>query len=428
MNIVLKNIGMLKEANINLNGLTIIAGENDTGKSTVGKILFCIVKAISRYEEDFKESKEYKINEILERLFFSIRRSYNFDKEKLSKLNYILSLDNYIKFNDKNNYAYQIKKELNQYMNKHTDIGFMEKLEELESIVIKPENKQKSIENALNKVFRSEFNSNILYFNKALGSIKLYENDLLLLDIEIDVNNKISLKNTVKPIEFNEATFIETPLILNNSDLLIRSQTGLHITKGSSRRLGIPNTTLHTKDLFDKLKLYSIDYYFDDEFENKIKDNISNIINGEIIFDEEEKDFVYLKDEQKIPIKNTATGVKSFGIIQLLINNEFINRTSLLILDEPEIHLHPKWQIKYAELIVILAKNDIPILITSHSPYMIEALKRYSDKYDLESKTSFQLSVNNIIEKENKLSDIFKVLSEPFETFRQMDAQDLKNV
>ena len=47
MKIELTNIGMLESATVKLDGLTIIAGENDTGKSTVGKILFCIIKAKS---------------------------------------------------------------------------------------------------------------------------------------------------------------------------------------------------------------------------------------------------------------------------------------------------------------------------------------------------------------------------------------------
>jgi predicted ATPase len=75
MKIELTNIGMLESATVKLNGLTIIAGENDTGKSTVGKILFCIIKAIGRYDEDFQESKKHKINEILERLFFYFRKT-----------------------------------------------------------------------------------------------------------------------------------------------------------------------------------------------------------------------------------------------------------------------------------------------------------------------------------------------------------------
>ena len=56
MDINIKNVGIVKEASVKLNGLTVIAGENDTGKSTVGKLIFAIVKAASRYEQDLKES------------------------------------------------------------------------------------------------------------------------------------------------------------------------------------------------------------------------------------------------------------------------------------------------------------------------------------------------------------------------------------
>ncbi|MDQ7086087.1 MAG: hypothetical protein Q9M36_14765 [Sulfurovum sp.] len=45
MTLQLKNIGMIKEANVKIDGLTVIAGENDTGKSTVGKMLFSIIKS-----------------------------------------------------------------------------------------------------------------------------------------------------------------------------------------------------------------------------------------------------------------------------------------------------------------------------------------------------------------------------------------------
>jgi predicted ATPase len=56
-NLTIKNIGMIKQAKIALNGLTVIAGENDTGKSTVGKLMFAIVKALNRFEQDLNEDK-----------------------------------------------------------------------------------------------------------------------------------------------------------------------------------------------------------------------------------------------------------------------------------------------------------------------------------------------------------------------------------
>jgi len=46
MTLELKNIGMIKEANVKIDGLTVIAGENDTGKSTAGKALYLLLQSI----------------------------------------------------------------------------------------------------------------------------------------------------------------------------------------------------------------------------------------------------------------------------------------------------------------------------------------------------------------------------------------------
>ena len=42
----IENLGMVDRANIEVNGITIIAGDNNTGKSTIGKALFAIFNAI----------------------------------------------------------------------------------------------------------------------------------------------------------------------------------------------------------------------------------------------------------------------------------------------------------------------------------------------------------------------------------------------
>ena len=42
MKLELENVGKISLANIELNGITVIAGENNTGKSTVGRALFAM--------------------------------------------------------------------------------------------------------------------------------------------------------------------------------------------------------------------------------------------------------------------------------------------------------------------------------------------------------------------------------------------------
>lgn len=429
MQIKLKNIGMLKEAELSLNSLTLIAGENDNGKSTVGKVVFCIIKAINRYKEDLQESKEHKLNEKFNNLFFFIRNLlvhnpilkntddiYFLIEDESDIDEKLLNLDRLIALFKNNT---QIDEKTIQKIEKT--------LEEIYTIRNEPENINKYIESALNKVFISEFDSSILLDGEEEGEITLLENKLELIKIKVTKENKIFLLSDIEPIQIKDATFIESPLILNNHDLLIKSQSGLNLNKRNIERLGIPYTTLHTKDLFDKLKKISFSLFFDDDFEENILREIQQIIDGNIIYDNQKRDFIYSKGQKNISIKNTASGIKSFGILQLLLLNGVLNKNSILILDEPENHLHPIWQLKYAKLLVIFAKNGITTLIASHSPYMIEALKRYSDIEDLGEVTNFYLAENSIILPKDRLSDIFRTLEEPFEIFRKMDEEILKD-
>jgi hypothetical protein len=75
MNLNLKYIGIVKNADVRLDGLTVIAGENDTGKSTVGKLMFSIVKAVSRYEQDLNVSKEHNIIRMMEEIYVVSRNA-----------------------------------------------------------------------------------------------------------------------------------------------------------------------------------------------------------------------------------------------------------------------------------------------------------------------------------------------------------------
>ena len=135
---------------------------------------------------------------------------------------------------------------------------------------------------------------------------------------------------------------------------------------------------------------------------------------------------VFSKENGSIHNVNAvATGIKNFGILQLLLKNNYLTKDAILIIDEPEVHLHPKWQLQYAKFIVNLVKDGVKVFINSHSPYMIEALKRYSDKEKLQDKTNFYLASDGIIEDKNKLQEIYEKLSEPFDEFDKMDSDIL---
>lgn len=65
MKLKLENVGKIRSANIDLNGITVIAGENNTGKSTIGKMLFCVFHAFYKIEEQIREERIKSISRVL---------------------------------------------------------------------------------------------------------------------------------------------------------------------------------------------------------------------------------------------------------------------------------------------------------------------------------------------------------------------------
>ena len=51
MKLNIENFAKIKNANIDFDGITVIAGENDTGKSTVGKVLFSVFTSFKCLDE-----------------------------------------------------------------------------------------------------------------------------------------------------------------------------------------------------------------------------------------------------------------------------------------------------------------------------------------------------------------------------------------
>ena len=76
----------------------------------------------------------------------------------------------------------------------------------------------------------------------------------------------------------------------------------------------------------------------------------------------------------------------------MLLDNGFIDENCLLIIDEPEAHLHPQWIIEYARMIVLLRKNiKAKFFIASHSTDMVEALRSLSEAEGIESDLRYYL-------------------------------------
>ncbi|MCM1133640.1 MAG: AAA family ATPase, partial [Ruminococcus flavefaciens] len=65
MKLSIKNIGKIESADIKLDGITVICGENNTGKSTVGKVLFSYFNSMCDFENKIKEQRIIEIRNCL---------------------------------------------------------------------------------------------------------------------------------------------------------------------------------------------------------------------------------------------------------------------------------------------------------------------------------------------------------------------------
>lgn len=420
MKVELRNICKIKKADIDIDGLTIITGENDTGKSTIGKLLFSLINSNQLHDGELEELKE-DIYSNIEEIYFLLRKKRKFVsnadfRREFMPPHFMRQIDKYLEYDDIESIKEIIllkKRILSGAFDNESLVEIYEKLDNiLESIDLNNDDKT-LLEKKLKKYLDSEFNFELTNkIGKDLAEVNIFdgENKLVELNIEKDKINKYEIRDI---LNFKDATYIETPLILQMYDFIRMSQRA---SIGRSIKYKRSNLLpLHMLDLVDKMELSR---FYDD---NKIDYEIGNIISGHVNFNRKNNNFSFSKVYEGVKVNfkplNTASGIKSFGILELLINADAINKNSLLIIDEPEIHLHPEWQIEYARLICYLASSGIKVLITTHSPYMLQAFDYFSN--ELKENDFFRVYLTEKQE-QNDLTEFRNVTYEINEAFYKL--------
>lgn len=408
MKLNFKNIGKLTSANIDINTITLIAGLNSTGKSTVGKLLYCLFNSFY----DFKENASATLKSFIRNQFYEITYSITFLDECVEELfNLRLRATKELVENI-------LKRFIDEKSLKNNKIV----LERIASILnLSDDEIYKQI---LQVKFSSEFGNQIqnIFVEEKESAISLHIGDSkIALEIK---DNKIScLKNF---LELNtEAIYIDDPFVL---DTLMQRKIyhsfevnhKYHLQKKLSEKLWADSpvgeaiqTLLTTKQL------------------GNIYSRIDSVCSGNIISNKASAFFQYNNKKAELNVLNLSTGLKTFSIIKTLLMNGSLKQGGVLILDEPEIHLHPEWQKTLAEIIVLIQiEFNIHILINSHSPYFIKAIDVYSKKYKIRETCKFYLSEDDktyktaqIKDVSDSLEDIYRLLFIPLQELEDERAE-----
>ena len=75
----------------------------------------------------------------------------------------------------------------------------------------------------------------------------------------------------------------------------------------------------------------------------------------------------------ELPIQGAASLVRALAGLDLYCRR-WAERGDLLIIDEPEMNAHPDAQLRITELLATLVNQGVRVLLTTHSPYIVDHL------------------------------------------------------
>ena len=334
MTLKLSNIGLHSDLFMELKPITILTGKNNTGKSTISKVLYALLQGSAQAAERFQMRKQFALEQLmLEATTITAANnleppsSYVSDEECISKCIKLLA----------------------ENENAEAAARLNAKLTELQSATV-----VSYMNGQIHHILKEEFIGSF----KTSGALS-YSAELHTSNGDYLISDKGANKCTISP--YSNVFYLDDAELLGDF-----SHKPLYHQNALIREL----KTCSSNELTD----------LEDKFLKVIKGNF-RFENGQLYYNEGSNYFNSY---------NLATGMKIFAILKLLLCNNKLSRESFIIFDEPETHVHPEWLPILAELLVCLNSiYNIQMLITTHSPEFCLALETYLNVYDARKESIF---------------------------------------
>lgn len=390
-----KNFGKAGTGNVEINDLTVICGLNNTGKTYINYAIFSILSNLENLinvtieavdvenlitELDSKGSSRIKITDQIAHLsdqfldmkpitnsniskYFSLPET-NFEEAKISlKLNDFGKKDKMrftrVKFRNGLRYILTFDQE-EKYINVNTDLLTSDDDSENNESILKLFNND--IEQA-----KAIIESNI---KKTIYIIFLGQ---MIPEPFAITSERTGVSLFYKVFDKKNEAILTYILDEENVDT-VSDVSAMH------SRLAFP-----IRDNIDQVRFYDGVSKKDSFIVAKSKEGISKevlMILNDLLdhgsFYSENDTIMYKpsdtsRNEPTIPLYAASSSIKSLFMFDLFIKH-VAESTSMLIIDEPELNLHPKNQIKMAKLVARLVNSGVKVLITTHSDFLIREL------------------------------------------------------
>jgi predicted ATPase len=404
MKLQIRNIGKIESADLKLDGITVIAGNNNTGKSTVGKVVFSLYNSLFHVKEKLDKQKEKLVYQMLQRKIHEL--TTNGDKYfvvKAQEHTLQMCATELSKTDRSEEQQRLIKMILNQYSNSDDKDAYEDIFKEYRVIKELPDERlERSLITAYySDVFNGQINNAYAPTEKASVTAEIKGNEINMV-----FQDNICTELTRQCEILNEAIYLDNPFVLDslNNGIYGANVTVQAVRKKLTKKIDVDEDVVQQNYMEDKIA--------------EILAEINKVSSGSISYGDSHV-YLYKEDEMKVNVNNLSAGLKSFVIIKTLLENGALKEKDVLILDEPEIHLHPEWQMIYAEVIVLLQKIfDLTIIMTTHSAHFIQALQYYAKKHGLAEKCSYYLALSEkdgcrMKDVSGNITEIYSQLVEP---------------
>jgi predicted ATPase len=388
MKIKLWNLGSIKEAEVDLRPLTVIIGPNNSNKTYIAYSIYGLW--INQHDGLIFSS------EILEKIEFTNqadhwslkidRRFYDVISEVIQsyasrfsgiKLQSFFQ-DSSGKIFEKTKFSIEISEDDIKTAIEKVLADTIEYRGSLASLGIK-------------KIERSENNNEILFYPEKEDKIDNYK-DIVFLNFVANVV-KFSFSD-ILPLPAERNAFINTYKMLANRryKLLKENQRELLMQRRINQDRQLELLKEQGDIRYPQPVEDFLDFLTDIELENKPDPIAKNKNDFQKLADQIEK---YIQNNNKTIFKKTKFGGREIKVsVKRSLEIDLYNASSsikqlaplllylryraksgdFLVIDEPEMNLHPESQVKLLESLAILVNLGVRILLTTHSPYLMAHL------------------------------------------------------
>lgn len=370
MRFVFDHLGPLSHADIELNKLTIVCGHNNTGKTYLTYALYAFLHTWEHFLEVRINANDHA----------TLREtgSVSIDLDKL----YLKRSADLIKEATK-----QYKKRLSDFL--AAQEGRFDDTEVECELAIPDDVFGAEFE----KEFKSEKGNRIVSFKKKNNSSILEVSSVITDDLKSDSLPRGLIESVIKQLVWGR--FLPTPFIVSTERtgaVTFRSELNLAknrlIDLAHRMKAGDEYSPMGLiKSVFDTGYPLPVDSNIDfinglsrtEKRRGQIATNHPNLLNdldGIIggsykITKEGDVNFIQKATKQKLKMGESSSAVRSLVVLSYYLKH-LAKTGDLLIIDEPELNLHPCNQRKLARLIARLVNVGVKVFITTHSDYFIK--------------------------------------------------------